>query len=266
MFSATRARCATCEAYRRPPAMDRLFLPSCSPPSPRHGASVAHLAAARGAVTRPFRFSRRDAHDGRRRSRLCTVASDLRLLMPASSPTSAGSGGLPPWARHELLCVEMRTRRFCLSAFAGRNRAKASAKRLRSRGAAWRAAWAAHRRDGFTAGVEPADKARRATGAGRGKAGDVPRRRKRPTTSTSCRWTKPFRRDSAAAPQQMAQACAAIGFRQRRKARCRVRIDAGRSTRRADRTCVRPPGDTGKARRDYHTVFRATDGCAHWRR
>ena len=31
-----------------------------------------------------------------------------------------------------------------------------------------------------------------------------------------------------------------------RKARCRVRIDAGRSTRQPDRTGVRPVGDTGK--------------------
>ena len=47
-----------------------------------------------------------------------------------------------------------------------------------------------------------------------------------------------------------------------RKARCRVRIDAGRSTRQPDRTGVRPGGDTGKARRDYHAVFRAADGRA----
>ena len=47
-----------------------------------------------------------------------------------------------------------------------------------------------------------------------------------------------------------------------RKARCRVRIDAGRSTRQPDWTRVRPVGDTGKARRDYHAVFRAADGRA----
>ena len=47
-----------------------------------------------------------------------------------------------------------------------------------------------------------------------------------------------------------------------RKARCRVRIDAGRSTRQPDRTGVRPVGDTGKPRRDYHAAFRAADGRA----
>ena len=47
-----------------------------------------------------------------------------------------------------------------------------------------------------------------------------------------------------------------------RKARCRVRIDAGRSTRQPDWTGVRPVGDTGKARRDYHAAFRAADGRA----
>ena len=47
-----------------------------------------------------------------------------------------------------------------------------------------------------------------------------------------------------------------------RKARCRVRIDAGRSTRQPDWTGVRPVGDTGKPRRDYHAAFRAADGRA----
>ena len=47
-----------------------------------------------------------------------------------------------------------------------------------------------------------------------------------------------------------------------RKARCRVRIDAGRSTRQPDWTRVRPVGDTGKARRDYRAAFRAADGRA----
>ena len=60
-----------------------------------------HLMAARGAVTRLFRFSRRDARNGRRLCRLCAVASDLRLLMPASSSTSSHSGGIPPFPRHE---------------------------------------------------------------------------------------------------------------------------------------------------------------------
>ena len=61
-----------------------------------------HLATARGAVTRQFRFSRRDALNGRRLCRLCTVPSNSRLLMPASSPTSAHSGGIPLFPRHEL--------------------------------------------------------------------------------------------------------------------------------------------------------------------
>ena len=98
-----RTVCTISRACHRPSASDRLFLPSCSPPSPRHGASVVHLATARGAVTRQFRFSRRDARNGRRTSRLCTVASDLRLLIPASSTPSVLPGGIPPWTRHELL-------------------------------------------------------------------------------------------------------------------------------------------------------------------
>ena len=72
---------------------------------------------------------------------------------------------------------------------------------------------AAYRRAGFTAATKRADKARRATGAGRGKARDVSRRRRHPTTAAPPRWTRPFRRDSGAAPRQGAKTCAAIGFR-----------------------------------------------------
>ena len=73
--------------------------------------------------------------------------------------------------------------------------------------------FAAYRRAGFTAATKRADKARRATGAGRGKARDVSRRRRHPTTAAPPRWTRPFRRDSGAAPRQGAKTCAAIGFR-----------------------------------------------------
>ena len=61
---------------------------------------------------------------------------------------------------------------------------------------------AAYRRAGFTAATKRDDKARRATGAGRGKARDVSRRRSHPTTAAPPRWTRPFRRDSHAAPRQ----------------------------------------------------------------
>ena len=73
--------------------------------------------------------------------------------------------------------------------------------------------FAAYRREGFTAATKRADKARRVTGAGRGKARDVSRRRSHPTTAAPPRWTRPFRRDSGAAPRQGAKTCAAIGFR-----------------------------------------------------
>ena len=39
------------------------------------------------------------------------------------------------------------------------------------------------------------------------------RRRRHPTTAAPPRWTRPFRRDSGAAPRQGAKTCAAIGFR-----------------------------------------------------
>ena len=64
---------------------------------------------------------------------------------------------------------------------------------------------AAYRRAGFTAATKRADKARRATGAGRGKARDASRRRSHPTTADPHRWTRPFRRDSGAASRQGAK-------------------------------------------------------------
>ncbi len=162
-----------------------------------------HLMAARGAVTRQSRFSRRDALNGRRRCRLCTVASDVRLPMPASSTTSPHSGGIPPFPRHE--CLARWGEAVSASRpFAAKNRARGSTKRRRSRDAVRLAALAATRRDGFTGVAEQTDEARRAIGAGRRMVCDVPRRRSRPTTATPHRWTRPFRRDSEAAPQQMA--------------------------------------------------------------
>ena len=65
--------------------------------------------------------------------------------------------------------------------------------------------FAAYRRAGFTAATKRADKARRDTGAGRGKARDVSRRRSHPTTADPHRWTRPFHRDSDAAPRQGAK-------------------------------------------------------------
>ena len=61
--------------------------------------------------------------------------------------------------------------------------------------------FAAYRREGFTAATKRADKARRVTGAGRGKDRDASRRRRHPTTADPPRWTRPFRRDSRAAPR-----------------------------------------------------------------
>ena len=65
------------------------------------------LPAARGAARRLIRFRRRDALGGRRRSRLCAVASNLRLPMPVSSPSASHTGGIPPWS-----WCEWRRRRF----------------------------------------------------------------------------------------------------------------------------------------------------------
>ena len=65
--------------------------------------------------------------------------------------------------------------------------------------------FAAYRRAGFTAATKRTDKARRVTGAGRGKDRDVSRRRSHPTTAAPPRWTRPFRRDSGAAPRQGAK-------------------------------------------------------------
>ena len=59
------------------------------------------LPAARGAARRLIRFRRRDALGGRRRSRLCAAASNLRLPMPTSSPSAPHTGGIPPWPRRE---------------------------------------------------------------------------------------------------------------------------------------------------------------------
>ena len=59
------------------------------------------LPAARGAARRLIRFRRRDALGGRRRSRLCAAASNLRLPMPTSSPSASHTGGIPPWPRRE---------------------------------------------------------------------------------------------------------------------------------------------------------------------
>ena len=64
---------------------------------------------------------------------------------------------------------------------------------------------AVYRRDGFTAATKRDNKVRRATGAGRGKARDVSRRRSHPTTAVPPRWTRPFRHDSRAAPRQGAK-------------------------------------------------------------
>ena len=59
------------------------------------------LPAARGAARRLIRFCRRDALGGRRRSRLCAAASNLRLPVPTSSPSAPHTGGIPPWPRRE---------------------------------------------------------------------------------------------------------------------------------------------------------------------
>ena len=120
-----------------------------------------------------------------------------------------------------------------------RNRARASAKRLRSRGAKRLAGW-----------IHSRDQAGRQSPAGH---------RSRAREGTRCVPAKKTPDDSRTAPMDEAfsprfRCRASTGGKNLRghripacrKARCRVRIDAGRSTRQPDRTGVRPVGDTGK--------------------
>ena len=150
-------------------------------------------------MTRLFRSSRHEARNGRRTSRLCTVASDLRLLMPVSSPTSVHSGGVPPWTRHELPQQRLE------EDFIRGNKSSESVDKTAEEPRGGEAGGAAaHLLDGFAGVAEQPDIARRATGAGHRKGCDGSRRRSRQTAAKTHRWTRLFGRDFAAAPQQVA--------------------------------------------------------------
>ena len=198
------------------------------------------LPAARGAARRLIRFRRRDALGGRRRSRLCAAASNLRLPMPTSSPSAPHTGGIPPWTRREWRSAGFAARR---GGYPRRGRCVRRGRR--------------HREIRLRAGACPQEECKNfGTGLRSFYTLPAPRLlgaglpRGPPPDAAGCEAGRTVAanmaeggavQDAPSTPRlSSGTPCAAIGFR--RKANCRASLDARRGTRRAGWTCVRPPG------------------------